>query len=622
MDVEMTDMNNDGLYDIVDINNTYTYISVRLATGPLAWGAPANTFIGYPTANAAQRLRVADLNGDGFRDVAAWSPTSATTALIYNNSGTLGAPKIISAGGTTPDLAVGDINNDGAVDLLFANNEGSLTEYLASSPGVFPAPTLNPTATGSFKFGSLTIADFNLDGIPDAAGVSIGVQGITIVGGSQTGGVATGGFQLPATSLTTGNEPTDSAATDLNADGILDLVICAAGPDNVQVFRGNGGFSFTSVGSFTTGGLTPRALAIGDINIDGKLDVITANESNNNISVLRGVGNGTLMAPQTIASGGMNPTGIEISDFDENGKPDAVVINNLSSNAAVLLGNGNTFNAAIPFAVGPNPSAVAAGDITNDKHAEFAAACADGKVYIWYGLGNGTFPMVRSFAGNTPTKSLVFGDANGDGIVDILQGNTFGGFTFFAQNALSGFDVTAHPLHLTPLGLALHDLDGDGRNEVIGSGGLAVSRPLPPPHANVVDYGTGTPGCFGRLGMYANGPAKINNPAFVLSVTNAPASSLGLALVADAANVAGGDTLGIGVKMHIDFALATQLLDFNIPSNTHGEGYAPVPIPNNPILVGSVFFAQSYFVEQPSIQCSPSPFSLVSSRGLSLIIMP
>jgi hypothetical protein len=468
----------------------------------------------------------------------------------------------------------------------------------------------------------LTIGDFNLDGIPDAAGISTGISGFTIVGGSNNNGVATGGFQNPAFSLTTGNEPTDSATADMDADGLLDLLITAAGPDTVQVYRGTGGFNFVSAGSFSVGGFTPRGLAIADINIDGKLDVVTANETTNNVSVLRGVGNGTLTLPQVVPSGAFGPSAIKLADFDENGKPDAVVIHWMSSTVTVLLGNGSTFNAPASFATGNGPGALAAGDITNDQHAEFATTCGDGKIYIWHGLGNGTFPFTQQVTGNIPTRSLVFGDADGDGIVDILAGNNSGGFTFFKQTALGGFNVSAHPIHLIPLGLALHDLDGNGRNEVIGAGGLAVSRALPAPHANIGGFGTGTPGCFGRLGMYANGPPKINNPAFVLSVTNAPASSLGLLLVADAANVAGADTLFIGVKMHLDFFTATQLLDFNIATNTHGEGYAPAPIPNNPVLVGAAFFAQSYFAEPLGAQCSPSQFGLVSSRGLSLTFMP
>jgi hypothetical protein len=61
-------------------------------------------------------------------------------------------------------------------------------------------------------------------------------------------------------------------------------------------------------------------------------------------------------------------------------------------------------------------------------------------------------------------------------------------------------------------------------------------------------------------------------------------------------------------------------LAFDAHSDPSGCGFAPAPIPNNPLIVGKTYYAQTFWVESHGAKCAPS--GLVSSKGLSITIGP
>ena len=94
---------------------------------------------------------------------------------------------------------------------------------------------------------------------------------------------------------------------------------------------------------------------VSDVNGDGIPDVVTANYQSNTISVLLGNGNGTFQAQQTFATGS-KPDSVAIGDVNGDGIPDLLVANLYSQSVSVLLGNGNgTFQAQQTFAAGKYP---------------------------------------------------------------------------------------------------------------------------------------------------------------------------------------------------------------------------------------------------------------------------
>src|ERR1019366_6337523 len=120
------------------------------------------------------------------------------------------------------------------------------------------------------------------------------------------------------------------AIADLNGDGKLDLVVpgpssrLAYGGTDVGVFLGNGDGTFQPQVPYSAGNEQQMSIfwvAIADLNGDGKLDLATANSGTNDVSVLLGNGDGTFQAAVIYATGSQ-PTSVAIGDFNGDGKPD------------------------------------------------------------------------------------------------------------------------------------------------------------------------------------------------------------------------------------------------------------------------------------------------------------
>lgn len=131
-------------------------------------------------------------------------------------------------------------------------------------------------------------------------------------------------------------------------------------------------------------------------------------------------------------------------------------------------------------------------------------------------------------------------------------------------------------------------------------------------------FGGGTPGCSGAQVVTANLPPEIDQPGFMLECSNVPPNSLGLGFVGNAQDVNGSDPFGLGVVLHVDFFLSTELIPLDFVSGPTGAGVVPAPIPNDPLIVSTVYYAQAVWAWST---CSLPPLQLSSSAGLQLVIM-
>ncbi|MFN0207599.1 MAG: hypothetical protein ACKVS6_14935 [Planctomycetota bacterium] len=136
-------------------------------------------------------------------------------------------------------------------------------------------------------------------------------------------------------------------------------------------------------------------------------------------------------------------------------------------------------------------------------------------------------------------------------------------------------------------------------------------------------YGTGTSGCSGTLAMGANTIPNVDTPNFAMTCTNAPRNSLGQGVITDSPDFAGTD-FGFGIKFHVDLLLSTEIIGYDINSDSSGIAFTPASIPNNPSVAGQTFYAQSFWIERAADgqYCSYAPMALVSSNGISLTIQP
>jgi hypothetical protein len=224
--------------------------------------------------------------------------------------------------GTTPmAVAVGDFNNDTRLDLVITNQIDDCVSVLLgfSNQAFFKEKTLI-TGNGS-RPRSLAIADYNNDNQKDIAIVNLGTNTVDIFLGNGTYSF------IIQKSLLTDSTPMAVAIDDFNNDSIIDIVVTNYDSNNVGVFLGCGNGSFLSQKTFKTGSESyPIAVAVGDFNNDTFVDIIVANYGINQVGILLGYGNGSFTNVKLFSmSYGSHPFSVSVGDFNGDRKLDFAV---------------------------------------------------------------------------------------------------------------------------------------------------------------------------------------------------------------------------------------------------------------------------------------------------------
>lgn len=282
----------------------------------------------------------------------------------------------------------------------------------------------------------------------------------------------------------TGNSPYSAEVGDIDGDGKSDVVVTDYSDNTFSVFRNVGTIGdirFSSKVSFAAGS-NPYGAAIGDIDGDGKLDVAVTNVGSSTVSVFRNTSTvGTVsFSSRTELETGSNPYGIAIHDIDGDGKPDIVVANYSSGTVSVFKNKSTvgtlSFGSGLNFTAGSNPYDVAIGDLDGDGNPDMAAVnYASGTVSVFGNTSaNGIInfsPKLDLTAGTQP-YSIALGDLDGDGKPDLIATNIVSNSVSSFRNksavgALSFAAKVDFPVGTAPWGVALGDLDGDGKVDVV-----------------------------------------------------------------------------------------------------------------------------------------------------------
>ena len=328
-----------------------------------------------------------DFDGDGDNDLATANNANSTVVIFINRCGilTYGSSIALPVGGTAPiDIACGDLDGDGDLDLVTANNTSSnisvftgngnctftaaanytagtnprnlILAYLDAGTDLDAAVTNNGSGNVSVLMGAagatfaaaantavasvrgIVAGDFDADGDNDlAVGASAGTT-ISILDNNPIGT-----FTVSSSpSIAANSVPLFLVAGNFDSGTDLDLSIAQIGTDGVVSVLGAAGTSFGSLSAnhLTGGADDPAGIAKADFDNDGKLDVVTANLNGaaaRQISFFSGNGNGTFGSALNYAMGVTNPRYVIVVDMNNDGQTDIVTANSGSNNISIML---------------------------------------------------------------------------------------------------------------------------------------------------------------------------------------------------------------------------------------------------------------------------------------------
>ncbi|MCU1312065.1 MAG: hypothetical protein JWO20_3190, partial [Candidatus Angelobacter sp.] len=321
------DFNSDGKLDFAVVNQSAKSIGIYVGNG----NGDFSNNNSYSTGMTPTSIAAADLNGDNKLDlVVTNSDDDNVSVFIGNGDGTF-QPRVSYAVGSKPSaVAVADLNKDGKPDIIVVNrttdspgNSGTISVLLGKGDGTLNAAS--QTALFSARPVSLAVADLNGDGNLDVIVANELNSVLRILVGRGDGGFQ----QLLLTDNGTGG--TSVIAVDMNNDLLPDLVVGYF--DGVKVLINNGNFTFQPAAIYPAG--IPLVVNSGDYNMDGKPDILALSNFNS-VALLVNNGDGTLKPAIHFASS-WNPVAVVNGDFNGDGALDAIVVNSNTNSAGVYL---------------------------------------------------------------------------------------------------------------------------------------------------------------------------------------------------------------------------------------------------------------------------------------------
>jgi FG-GAP-like repeat len=328
----LVDINMDGHLDIIathrnplDKNSLHIWLGTGTGTFnevPQTWLSP-----GY------SGLAAGDINWDGHLDLLAVSHFQRMHTLLGDGTGRFTDATLQAQDGYEA-ARLCDVNGDGSLDAIVLGwKKAGIEIYLGDRSGMWSLATrLMEGNIGR----DLAIGDVNADGKLDIV-ASLANHGVVVFLQDGSGGWSGG----PTGFRSVSREFRSLALGDINQDGHLDIALNGGflglhTPNGPDVYLGDskGGWTAASNGLKVLRSIA-AGIALGDLDNDGRLDLVVGGNTTKAIGnkayglflfTADGQGNWTLRSESGLpAEGLMWPYGIALGDLNHDGLPDMVV---------------------------------------------------------------------------------------------------------------------------------------------------------------------------------------------------------------------------------------------------------------------------------------------------------
>ncbi|GAB4182793.1 MAG: hypothetical protein Kow00108_19750 [Calditrichia bacterium] len=301
--------------------------------------------------DAGGHFSSADVDNDGDLDIVvvnASSPNGSEDISLFLNDGqgNFGTPNHLAFGTQPAIVRAGDVDGDNVTDLFVAGTDQMMVRWGSGGGNFDDIQTISSTMTVT----DFVLADLDDDGDLDIAKSHLGTVGVEE--GMVTVVLNNGNRNLSNGIGATGSpHPASIIASDINGDGMLDLMTSDYVNGMVSIFPNNG---LNNEGNWTGisstgdvyevglgGGEIHNNFAVADMDMDGDNDILVGSwePATDSLALLRNDGTGSFSVEYLKLDTRRASKTFTVLDYENDGDPDIVTATNLND-MVLYLNNG------------------------------------------------------------------------------------------------------------------------------------------------------------------------------------------------------------------------------------------------------------------------------------------